>query len=655
MTQSGQGNEPQPAAVPPAHEGVVLPPHGDQWAPEQQAAPAGGQPWGQPWGPEGGPQHGGPQQPSGQALPQPPAPGQLPPAQQPYGQLPPAQQPYGQLPPSAQPGQAPYGGGPQPGPSPYDPQPGPSPYDPQYHPGAAAPGGQAPQQPYGGPPQPAPQQPQPYGQPQGLPYGQPQPGAAPQPGLPGGPAGAPQAQPPAQPSPQLPRLQPHPPQGSAPGGQAPAEQTRVLRPITADTPPPAGSQGFDAEATQLIPPTAVPAPGAADSEATQLIAPVPGATGAALPLPPENAPAPQAQAQPSAMPLPPETAGRGRRRRPESPAESTTQLRRITGPPAGAGAPGAAEETQVLPGPVPAHGGAPGHGGPQPPHPGGAPYAIRPGRPEDRQPPAEFDGLFRADGAGAAPGAQPADSTQQLPLYDDAAQPPAGPGYGHGGGHGGDDGGGPARRRKPAVLIGIVVAGCAIAGLAAGAAISAGGDDGDDKKKDDAKSTAPTTSASPEPTPTADPVETQAKALDQLLADSNDSRASVIKAVGNIRTCKDLTNAAKDLRAAAGQRNGLVTRLSEISVDKLPDHAKLTAALNKAWKSSAAADNHYAAWADQVKGKKGCHKGKARTTRQVGLAERASGEATKAKEEAATLWNGIASRYKLTQRQAGQL
>ncbi|MFD8157153.1 hypothetical protein ACFV6L_07355, partial [Streptomyces solisilvae] len=208
------------------------------------------------------------------------------------------------------------------------------------------------------------------------------------------------------------------------------------------------------------------------------------------------------------------------------------------------------------------------------------------------------------------------------------------------------------RRMSRGMLIGVVVAGCALAGLAAGAVLSMGGDD--DKKKNDTtlSDSSPSAEQSSEP---ADPAEPQAKALDALLADSNNSRASVIKAVDNIKSCKDLTTAASDLRTAAGQRNDLVTRLGKLSVDKLPDNARLTASLTKAWKSSARADNEYAAWADQTGGKRGCHKGKARRTPRVGAAERASGEATQAKKTASGLWNPIASRYGLTTHEATEL
>ncbi|CAM5594141.1 putative protein OS=Streptomyces alboniger OX=132473 GN=CP975_15305 PE=4 SV=1 [Streptomyces alboniger] len=147
----------------------------------------------------------------------------------------------------------------------------------------------------------------------------------------------------------------------------------------------------------------------------------------------------------------------------------------------------------------------------------------------------------------------------------------------------------------------------------------------------------------------------QAVALDKLLADSGGSRTTVINAVEDVKSCDNLGQAAKDLRGAAQQRTGLVTQLSKLAVDKLPDHAALTDALTKAWQASASADNHYAAWADQTAGKKGCKKGQARVTGQTQAANRASGTASTEKVRAAKLWNAIAKSYGLTQRQPTQL
>ncbi|CAM5632394.1 hypothetical protein SALBM135S_05384 [Streptomyces alboniger] len=149
-------------------------------------------------------------------------------------------------------------------------------------------------------------------------------------------------------------------------------------------------------------------------------------------------------------------------------------------------------------------------------------------------------------------------------------------------------------------------------GVGAGALLSSGG--GEEDQADDGK---PVSASAPadEPSPSADPAKEQAVALDKLLADSNDSRATVIASVRNVGRCQRLGQSAKDLRDAAEQRNGLVTRLAELKVDKLPANDRLTASLNRAWKASASADNHYAVWADQVAGKKGCHKGRAAAPR----------------------------------------
>ena len=185
--------------------------------------------------------------------------------------------------------------------------------------------------------------------------------------------------------------------------------------------------------------------------------------------------------------------------------------------------------------------------------------------------------------------------------------------------------------------------------MLAGAALSSG----DEKSKADDKSAAASTGEKKAAGP--DPVEAQAKELDKLLADSNNSRATVIRSVENIKSCKNLGRSADDLRAAADQRNSLVTRLGKLETDKIPANAELKSALTRAWKASAAADNHYAAWADQTAGKKGCRKGKARATKHTALGARSSGEATAAKKKAAGLWNPTAKKYGLKERQVVQL
>ncbi|MCL6737013.1 hypothetical protein [Streptomyces neyagawaensis] len=393
----------------------------------------------------------------------------------------------------------------------------------------------------------------------------------------------------------------------------------------------------DEGATQYLPPVPSAGPLPGDEAATQYIPPVPAAPEAATQfLPPVG---------PGALP-------------PEASADATAYLGRVPDHGAGPLPPTAnpdAEPTQFIP-PVPAQ-----------------PQAPAPERPQAygaQQQPDVFDSLFRSEPAGAGP----AGATQQMPRIEQpyGAQPPQGPGgpRGHGGpggpgGHGGHPGRATARRdgggsgggrtRSKVPLIAAVGIGIAVLGIGAGALMASGGKD-DQGQGDDKAVTASEPSAEESSAEAADPAKEQAVALDKLLADSGNSRNSVIKAVANIRSCTNLGQAATDLRNAAKQRNDLVTKLGELSVDKLPDNAALTTSLTKAWQASASADNHYAAWADQVAGKrKLCKRGQARSTGETQAGNQASSTASAEKTKAAQLWNGIAGKYGLTQRQAGQL
>ncbi|THA72979.1 hypothetical protein E6P78_00885 [Streptomyces sp. A0958] len=384
--------------------------------------------------------------------------------------------------------------------------------------------------------------------------------------------------------------------------------------------------------------------------------------------------------QPYAQPLPPETghgAGPGD-------VDATQYIAPIPGGPAPGGLPpeNPAESTRFLGHSRQQGYQQPAQGGPDadatqyiPATPGGAPYGIRPGAPGERQPPAEFDNLFRSD--------EPEGATQQIPRFDPAQQqqpyqagpapqqqpyqagpapqqqayqppqpPYAGPEEGLP-----QDGDGGRRKKSAAVpLIAAVVVGCAVIGLGAGALMSGGDDDKDNKQPvASASSPAGTEPSEEKKQPVADPAKPQAEELDKLLADSNNSRAAVIGAVEKTKSCTDLDKAVSDLKGAAKQRRDLVTRLEGLSLDKLPDHAALTTALTKAWQASASADDHYAAWARQAKSKKVCKGGHARTTSHTQQATVKSGEASKAKQQASTLWNAIAAKYDLTKREATAL
>ncbi|MER5551025.1 hypothetical protein ABT001_04945 [Streptomyces sp. NPDC002793] len=447
-------------------------------------------------------------------------------------------------------------------------------------------------------------------------------------GRPWGPEGTHQGGPPGQ----LPPEQPHhqgayqqPQQGpyQAPQQQYPPQQGgsyqqgpyhqqhQQQQPYAQPLPPEAGSQGRGAGQGMAQ---------GGDADATQYIAPIPGG-----PLP-------------GGLP-------------PENPAESTRYLGQSAAP----AQPSDSDATQYIP-----------------PVPGGAPYGIRPGAPGDRQPPAEFDSLFRSEG--------PAGATQQMPHFDGqqqrpqqshqprqaqqphqaAQQPPQGVppygGQGPQGAHGGQkpDHEEPRRRSAAVPLIAAVVIGCAVVGLGAGALMSGGDDKSSDDKQPVAAQSSPAGDTAGQTAE--DPAKPQAEALDKLLADSNDSRAAVISAVEKIKDCRALDEAATDLTGAAAQRRGLVTQLETLSVDQLPANAELKASLTKAWQASAEADDHYATWADQARNdKKVCKGGKARSTGATVRAGESSSEATLQKRKASGLWNAIARKYGLTEHAPTQL
>ncbi len=633
---SGTSGDPLPAATTPREaprEGVVLPAHGDPWTPDQphipsapaQVQPPAGQPWGDPWGPGSedaagagtgsypgpppGPQPGMPSGvPSASGSVAPAAGPSVPPAAQP---LPPEGTP---LPPEGAPASS-YGAGahgaPAHPPVPFAPsESGMSgmPLPPPGAPSSGAPGGAPGQLPPEGAPSRGRHALPPEGP--GAAPGGPPPAAFPPPGAtpPPMPAGPP-------PVPPVPPAPPGPPATGTQGAGVPdlgSEATQLIPPQT----------GADSEATQLIPPfAAAPQPQAGPEDGTQLLPPQPG-----------GAPAAEAATQY----IPPVTdAGPGGPGVPAQDSEATRTLRaqrsagaaRHAAPPAAPQQPAVEQDS------------------------GGRPATLP-----------EFEGLFRAE-PGSGPSGVPAGdepgSTQNLPVFDAAAMrqgrpEPASGAFddyepeGRGRRRGGRGrGGGPS-----GLLIAGGLAGVAVIGLLVALLTSGGGDESKPVAKEQSKTQS---AAEEESSPPPDPAEEQSKKLDELLADSNNSRASVVRSVENIKNCTKLGKAAADLRAAAKQRNGLVRRLGELPTDKIPRIGELKSALTNAWKSSANADNQYAAWAGQVGKKGGCHKGKAKGGAHAAAGNRASGTATVAKKKAASIWNPTARKYGLKERQFGEL
>ncbi|MFE7525613.1 hypothetical protein ACFU7Y_07805 [Kitasatospora sp. NPDC057542] len=327
---------------------------------------------------------------------------------------------------------------------------------------------------------------------------------------------------------------------------------------------------------------------------------------------------------------------------------------------------------QPVPGqPVPAPGapwGAPqpGYGAPQPdpapetqhlpPYPVGDPQAagypgqVQPGYPQPQPAPG-----YQA----YPPAAQPAYPAQD---YHQGYAPEQGQDYGQGFDQGYDatQAGGSGRGGRPSnkLIIGGVVAGCAVAGILV--AVLVGGGEPKDGKKTTPVAAAGTTTAAGPGTPSAsgsgaavDPdVKAQAQPLSDLLGTASDSRSSVVSAVGSVQKCDKLPESQQALTAAAGKRRELQGKLGQLKTDKLPGGQQLVDQLNAAWTASAQADDEYAAWAQDAQGS--CD-AKKQDNQHYKNAVQASGTATTAKKQAATLWNAIAAQTGLPNRNDGDL
>ncbi|UGQ14014.1 hypothetical protein LO772_10665 [Yinghuangia sp. ASG 101] len=154
------------------------------------------------------------------------------------------------------------------------------------------------------------------------------------------------------------------------------------------------------------------------------------------------------------------------------------------------------------------------------------------------------------------------------------------------------------------------------------------------------------TSASPSPSasPSGDPAE-QARALSDMLDHSGSSRQSVINAVADAQACTRLDAAFADLNTASQARNELLAELTALRFDALPEVEPALEQLRTAWRESASADDHYAAWA-QAQSTGGCGAGGA----EKSAGDAASGRATTAKQAFVRAWNDIALRYGLPTR-----
>ncbi|MGW2373840.1 hypothetical protein [Kitasatospora sp. NPDC001683] len=315
-------------------------------------------------------------------------------------------------------------------------------------------------------------------------------------------------------------------------------------------------------------------------------------------------------------------------------------------------------------------------------------------------------GAVPQPGYGVPPQADPAPATQHLPPYPagdpqgggypapqpgygvppQAApgyqgyppaaqpQPPQQPGYpaqgygqgGYGqGGYGQDpdatQGGrsGSGGRPSNKLVIGGVVAVCAVAGVLV-AVLMNGNDDTakSGQKTTPVAATGGTASAAASASGSgaaADPdVKAQAQPLSDLLGTASDSRSAVVSAVASVQKCDKLPDSQQALSAAAGKRRELQSKLGQLKTDKLPGGQQLIDQLNAAWTASAQADDEYAAWATDAQSS--CDPKKPDTGNQhYKNAVQASGTATTAKKQASTLWNAIATQTGLPPRGDGDL
>ncbi|MEV8094302.1 hypothetical protein [Kitasatospora sp. NPDC085879] len=232
-------------------------------------------------------------------------------------------------------------------------------------------------------------------------------------------------------------------------------------------------------------------------------------------------------------------------------------------------------------------------------------------------------------------GAQQTFGGQSFPAAPTAA-PSAPTGYADPGRRAGSGSGRPSNQ----MIIGGVIAGCAAAGILV-AVLMSGGDDTPSGTGSTpvakASSGAPATAGTGGMTPEA---KEQAKALSDLLGTASASRQAVVGAVAAVGKCEKLPESQAALAGAATQRQGLLTKLGALKVDKLTGGTELTSQLQKAWQASATADTEYAGWAGDAVA--GCDPAAIKNNPHLKAATEASGTATGAKEKASSLWNAIA-------------
>jgi hypothetical protein len=149
-------------------------------------------------------------------------------------------------------------------------------------------------------------------------------------------------------------------------------------------------------------------------------------------------------------------------------------------------------------------------------------------------------------------------------------------------------------------------------------------------------------------------VQQQAAAgLAGLLAQSGMDRSSIVAAVKDVNQCgPNLHQDPRTLQTAVTSRQRLLGRLASLP-DRSALSADMLAALTSAWQNSIQADQDYAQWArDEIAN--GCTANNA-SDRNAQAAVGPDTQATTGKKTFVSLWNPIATRYRLTTYQWNQL
>ncbi|WP_190212198.1 hypothetical protein [Kitasatospora indigofera] len=162
------------------------------------------------------------------------------------------------------------------------------------------------------------------------------------------------------------------------------------------------------------------------------------------------------------------------------------------------------------------------------------------------------------------------------------------------------------------------------------------------------------TAASPAASPSADQVkaQTQARALDELLARAEGAKAPIGSAVAKVSSCPakaDIESAAQVFDTGAQQREQLLGELAKLDVADVAGGADAVQSLRTAWQQSAEIDRAYAAWARAVSAQ-GCPGSSAPTTAEKKRADELNPQATLAKKDFVAKWKPAVDTYGLTPR-----